>query len=363
MTTLHVKNISSSYEGQCLLKNITFHLNDGEILCLLGPSGSGKTTLLRLLAGLENEDSGTITFNGVDIQSIPPHKRNFGMMFQDYALFPHKNVYENVAFGLKMQKLTAKTIKTKVDGMLKVVGLDGFGHRPIDELSGGEQQRVALARSLAPQPQLLLLDEPLGSLDRTLRDRLSGEIRSILKDLGVTALFVTHDQTEAFTVADKIAVLYNGRLEQFDSPESLYRTPANTTVASFLGFKNIVSGQFDKAGNFCSPMGHLHFDSSNNDDQVCALLIRPEGARINKTKKTSGEEFFLSGKVIQRQFQGATYKLQIQVGEQILYFDLPIDPSPPEIGKPVHLTIRDSSLVWIDEEAKTQPSGSLQKDT
>ncbi len=356
MTTLHVKNISSSYEGQCLLKNITFHLNEGEILCLLGPSGSGKTTLLRLLAGLEKEDSGTITFNGIDIQSIPPHKRNFGMMFQDYALFPHKNVYENVAFGLKMQKLTARTIKTKVDGMLEVVGLDGFGHRPIDELSGGEQQRVALARSLAPQPQLLLLDEPLGSLDRTLRDRLSGEIRSILKNLGVTALFVTHDQTEAFTVADKVAILYDGRLEQFDSPENLYRTPASTTVASFLGFKNIVSGQFDKTGNFYSPMGHLHFESSDSCDRKRALLIRPEGARISKTQETSKVNLLLSGKVVQRQFQGATYKLQIQVGEQILHFDLPIDPSPPAIDNPVHLTIRDSSLVWIDEHARTLPS-------
>jgi len=362
MTILHVKNLSSSYEEQLLLKNITFHLDEGEILCLLGPSGSGKTTLLRLIAGLEYADNGTVIFNGIDIQSTPPHKRNFGMMFQDYALFPHKNVYENVAFGLKMQKLAAKTIQTKVNIMLEVVGLEDFGNRLIDELSGGEQQRVALARSLAPEPQLLLLDEPLGSLDRTLRDRLSAEIRSILKTLGVTALFVTHDQTEAFTVADKIAILYNGRLEQFDSPENLYRTPASNRVATFLGFKNIVSGKFDTAGNFCSPIGQLHLKPPNKDKQERALLIRPEGALISKTKNNSENNIFFSGTVVKRQFQGATYKLQIQVGEQVLFFELPIDPSPPNTGQPVQLKIRNSSLIWLNVQPRNQPNPPLQKD-
>jgi len=351
MTILHIKSLSSSYEGQLLLNNITFQLKEGEILCLLGPSGSGKTTLLRLLAGLENADSGTVAFNGSNIQSIPPHKRNFGMMFQDYALFPHKNVYENIAFGLKMQKWTDKAVKIKVDKMLKVVGLEGFGNRLIDELSGGEQQRVALARSLAPQPQLLLLDEPLGSLDRTLRDRLSGEIRTILKTFGVTALFVTHDQTEAFTVADKIAILYNGRLEQFDSPEDMYRNPANTTVATFLGFKNIISGKFDNNGNFCSPIGQLPLDSANSSEQKHTLLIRPESALIDNTKSTSEGNILISGKVMQRQFQGATYKLQIQADNQLLFFDLPIDPPPPQVNEPVHLAIRNSSLVWLQSNS------------
>ena len=351
MTILDVKNLSSSHEGETFLKNITFHLKQGEILCLLGPSGSGKTTLLRLLAGLENEDTGIITFDNKDIQSILPHNRKFGMMFQDYALFPHKNVYENVAFGLVMKKWTDKAIEVKVSEMLEVVGLDGFGHRRIDELSGGEQQRVALARSLAPEPQLLLLDEPLGSLDRTLRDRLSGEIRSILKSLGVTALFVTHDQTEAFTVADKIAILYNGKLEQFGTPENLYRTPANATVAKFLGFKNIISGTFDTTGDFCSPVGQLNFTVNKRTQQNQTLLIRPEGAQINQTSKTSTEDISLSGKVVQRQFQGATYKLHVQVGGQILFFDLPIDPPPPTIGEPVNLSISASSFVLLNSGA------------
>lgn len=348
MTILQVKDLSSSFEGHPLLKNISFHLDHGQILCLLGPSGSGKTTLLRLIAGLEVEDSGVITFKDSDIKPIPPHKRNFGMMFQDYALFPHKNVHDNVAFGLKMKQMTNKGMEAKVAEMLEVVGLDGFDHRTIDELSGGEQQRVALARSLAPEPQLLLLDEPLGSLDRTLRDRLSAEIRSILKTVGVTAIFVTHDQTEAFTVADKIAILYNGRLEQFDSPENLYRIPANATVAGFLGFKNIITGKSDSPGNFSSPIGVLKIESEDSDRQTETLLIRPEGAQIYHTENQRPGDISLSGKVVRRQFQGSTYKLQVQVDGQILFFDLPIDPPPPVIEEQVQLTVSGSSLVWLD---------------
>jgi len=349
MTILRVVNLSSSYEGHPLLKNISFSLEEGEILCLLGPSGSGKTTLLRLIAGLEEEDTGSISFNNLNIQSIPSYRRTFGMMFQEYALFPHKNVYENIAFGLEMKKLTKKNCRSKVTEMLEIVGLEGFHKRSIDELSGGERQRVALARSLAPQPQLLLLDEPLGSLDRTLRDRLAGEIRSILKALKVTALFVTHDQSEAFSVADKLAILYDGRLEQFDKPQNLYRTPANATVADFLGFKNIVYGKFNSNGIFYSPLGQSGFTSQMHKNQHGTLLIRPEGARIIQGDTADTDSFILKGKVVRIQFQGATFKLQIKVGEQTLFFDLPIDPTPPDIDKPVHLTIRSSAVVWLKE--------------
>ncbi len=347
MTILNVKNLSSSYEGQPLLKEITFSLKKGEILCLLGPSGAGKTTLLRLLAGLEKEDGGIVTFGNLNIQTIPSHKRNFGMMFQEYALFPHKNVFENVSFGLEMKKSPLKARQEKVAEMLETVGLKGFAHRTIDELSGGERQRVALARSLAPEPQLLLLDEPLGSLDRTLRDRLSVEIRSILKALEVTALFVTHDQSEAFSVADKVAILYEGKLEQFDSPENIYRTPANTTVASFLGFKNIICGKMDNGDLFCSAIGPIYLPAECNDKQNCHLLIRPEAARIIRGEEIKEDEIALEGKVVKKQFQGATYKLQIEVGEQMLFFDLPIDPTPPGIGYPVDLAIRTSALIWL----------------
>jgi ABC-type Fe3+/spermidine/putrescine transport system ATPase subunit len=347
MTILTVKNLSSSYEDRPLLKDISFSLQEGDILCLLGPSGAGKTTLLRLLAGLEEEDSGTFTFNNLNIRSIPSHKRNFGMMFQEYALFPHKNVYENVSFGLEMKNWTSITRKKRVAEMLKVVGLSGFDNRAIDELSGGERQRVALARSLAPGPQLLLLDEPLGSLDRILRDRLAIEIRSILKSLNVTALFVTHDQSEAFSVSDKIGILHDGRLEQFDCPENIYRTPANTTVARFLGFKNIIYGKMEKRNKFHSPIGELSLPGGTDYEKNKILLIRPEAARISKGIDKEKNVITLRGHVVSRQFLGSTYKLQVEVSLQKLFFELPIDPTPPKIEEPVKLTIPFSSFIWL----------------
>ena len=212
---LDIQNISNTYGEKPLLQNVRFSLLAGEILCLLGPSGSGKTTLLRLIAGLEQDYSGKIIFDGRDIQPIPSHKRGFGMMFQEYALFPHKNVTENISFGLEMQNMPKTQRELQIDKMLELVGLTGFGNRKIDELSGGERQRVALARSLAPEPPLLLLDEPLGSLDRTLRERLTIEIRTILKQLGVTAMFVTHDQNEAFGVQIKLQFFRMGSSSNF----------------------------------------------------------------------------------------------------------------------------------------------------
>ena len=347
---LEVRNLSNRYEGQPLLHDISFSLDEGEILCLLGPSGSGKTTLLRLLAGLEAEDGGTILFQGRDIQPIPPHKRNFGMMFQEYALFPHKSVWQNVAFGLEMQQCSSIELKKRVQKMLDLVGLAGFEDRKIDELSGGERQRVALARSLAPEPQLLLLDEPLGSLDRTLRDRLTGEIRTILKSLNVTAVFVTHDQAEAFSVADKVAILHNGTLQQFTTAEKLYRVPKNRTVARFLGFTNLIEGKFDKKGFFHAPFGQIQLGNvAGQAVQPATLLIRPEGAQLIKKESVSPESPKLSGIVIDRRFQGSTFKLKIQVDHYSLTFDLPIDPPPPEIGKPVHLKLNRSALVCITE--------------
>ena len=186
------------------------------------------------------------------------------MMFQEYALFPHKSVQQNVAFGLEMQHCPQNELSRRVQTVLKMVGLSGLEYRKIDELSGGERQRVALARSLAPQPQLLLLDEPLGSLDRALRDRLTGEIRAILKSLNVTAVFVTHDQAEAFSIADKVAILHHGILQQFDTPENLYRSPANNTVARFLGFRNLITGTIDDSNVFHSPLGTLPLVEKNS---------------------------------------------------------------------------------------------------
>jgi ABC-type Fe3+/spermidine/putrescine transport system ATPase subunit len=341
---LHVAEISKSYEGTTVVRDISFSLGEGEILCLLGPSGSGKTTLLRLLAGLEQPDTGQLLLNGRELATTPPHNRHFGMMFQEYALFPHKNVAGNIGFGLEMAKWSANRQQQRIREMLTLVGLQGKEKRRIDELSGGERQRVALARSLAPQPRLLLLDEPLGSLDRILRDRLAGEIRSILKSQQVTAVFVTHDQAEAFAVADSIAILRRGRLEQFAGPEEVYRRPATAAVAAFLGFRNLIDcARHPLAGLFAQLPAELKTYSGT-------LLIRPEGARLAGSHPEANSWPKLSGQVVQRRFQGQVYSMEIRVNDLQLHFDLPIDPPPPQIGAAITLTIQPAVLVRLREQ-------------
>lgn len=353
---LEVQHLSNRYEGRPFLREVGFSLRQGEILSLLGPSGSGKTTLLRLIAGLATSDKGTVLFRGQDIANTPPHRRKFGMMFQEYALFPHKSVRQNVAFGLEMQQCPAKELAERVDIMLGMVGLTGFGHRHVDELSGGERQRVALARSLAPEPELLLLDEPLGSLDRTLRDRLTIEIRAILKKLGVTAIFVTHDQAEAFSIADKVAVLHHGLLQQFDTPERLYRRPVNVTVARFLGFTNLFAGRLDDSGCFHAEFGRLPVTGgAGRAKESATLLLRPEGARLKRPDENAAENPRITGTVIARVFQGGTYRLTVQCGNTPLTFDLPIDPPPPAEGEPIDLVLSPAGLIVLDEEIP--PSG------
>jgi thiamine transport system ATP-binding protein len=217
------------------IDDISLEVHSGEVLAILGPSGSGKSTLLRAIAGLEQLDAGTLSWNGGDITALPVHKRGFALMFQDGQLFAHRSVAENVAYALRITKVPRATREARVAELLQMVGLAGAGERRVTELSGGEQQRVALARSLAASPKLLLLDEPLSSLDRELRERLGAELRSILKDTQTTALFVTHDQHEAATVADRIAVIMAGRIVQLGTPTELRANPATPAVARFLG--------------------------------------------------------------------------------------------------------------------------------
>jgi ABC-type Fe3+/spermidine/putrescine transport system ATPase subunit len=246
---LDVSHVSKSYPGLPVLYDVSFAVEDGEIVCLLGPSGCGKTTLLRIIAGLEAPDAGRIAFAGQDLADIPVHRRNFGLMFQDYALFPHKDVAANVAFGLRMQGWPPAKISERVAEMLQLVELRSYEGRRVSELSGGEQQRVALARSLAPKPRLLMFDEPLGSLDRSLREQLMNSLRGILKQVGVTALYVTHDQEEAFAIADRVFIMQpgaadgmGGRIVQGGTPQEVYRQPRSAYVAGFLGFRNLLAG-------------------------------------------------------------------------------------------------------------------------
>ncbi|MBW2558977.1 MAG: ABC transporter ATP-binding protein [Deltaproteobacteria bacterium] len=233
---LILEQISKTFDdGSLVLKNISLRLQQGTKLSVLGPSGSGKTTLLRLIAGLDSSDSGTISFNGQIMNTCPPHRRNFGMMFQEFALFPHLNVFDNIAFGLKMKGMDTVRIAERVNEMLIMTGLENFQTRRIDELSGGERQRVALARTLAPQPRLLMLDEPLSSLDRVLRKRLLSELTDILSRLNITTIFVTHDHEEAFAAGNRVIIMNQGKIEQIGTPDQLIRTPENQWVKEFLG--------------------------------------------------------------------------------------------------------------------------------
>ena len=239
---LQVVNIEKEYEGSPLLKGISLDVSTGEVLCLLGRSGSGKSTLLRIIAGIETAESGQVLWNGEDMCNVPTHLRRFGMMFQDYALFPHLNVRGNIAFGLRMQGMAQDEIDSKVDEALKRVNLVGFAERSVTDLSGGEQQRVALARALAPSPRLLMLDEPLAALDRALRAQLQEELHEVLHQSNIPAIYVTHDQDEAFALGDRLALLNEGEIVQSGTPEEVYRQPRSTWVAQFLGMENQFPG-------------------------------------------------------------------------------------------------------------------------
>jgi ABC-type Fe3+/spermidine/putrescine transport system ATPase subunit len=351
MALLTVEDVCLDYQGTPTLAHIDFSLDAGEILCLLGPSGSGKTTLLRVVSGLESPDRGRVFFDGEDLAQVPPYRRRFGLMFQDYALFPHKDVFGNVAFGLEVQNLSTAAVRDRVAEVLQLVGLAGFEKRSVSELSGGERQRVALARSLAPQPGLLMLDEPLGALDRSLRDRLAGEIRGILKKVGVSTLFVTHDQEEAFAMADRVAVLDLGRLMQIDTPEGLYRHPGSVAVARFLGFGNIVDAAVDADGTVRSEIGRWDADCIDLPRETTGrLVVRPEAGRIAESAAAGDAgPMTIHGTVVRCQFQGKHFRLSVKVGSRPLAFDLPNHTRPPQAGETVRLWLRPEAVVFLPD--------------
>jgi thiamine transport system ATP-binding protein len=240
MVALRLEELSKRYGDTAVVDGLSLVVGEDEIVALLGPSGSGKTTVLRIVAGLEEDYDGRVMLDEIDLRGLPPNERDFGLMFQDLALFPHMDVYGNVSFGLRMLGLPRAEERERVGRLLELVGLAGKEKRSIFELSGGERQRVALARSLAPEPALLMLDEPLGALDRTLRESLAIELRDVLKSVGVSALYVTHDQEEALTIGDRVAVMRAGRIEQVATPADLLRAPVSEFVARFLGYQNLL---------------------------------------------------------------------------------------------------------------------------
>jgi len=357
MSLLQVNSISKSFAATPVLRDVSFHADEGEIVCLLGPSGCGKTTLLRIIAGLEIADAGQVRFDGQPLDGVPVHRRGLGLMFQDFALFPHKGVAANVAFGLRMQGLSGAQVDARVAEMLDLVGLAGYEQRRVYDLSGGEQQRVALARSLAPGPRLLMLDEPLGSLDRALREELMNELRAILKRVGVTAIYVTHDQQEAFALADRVLLMNRGRLVQQGTPQEVYRRPASAWVARFLGLSNLLAGRVVTLDplQVDTPLGRLPLPQPHEpvvNGQEITLLIRPEAAQLaGECSSESG--VVLEAKVLSCSFRGSHYRLVVRHGSGLdLSFELVAEAGRlPQLGEAITLALRPEAFTLLGETA------------
>jgi spermidine/putrescine transport system ATP-binding protein len=346
---LSVQNLYKSFEGQPLLKGVSFDVDQGETVCLLGPSGSGKSTILRVIAGLEASDSGLVEWDGQDLSGVPAYRRHFGLMFQDYALFPHRSVAENIAFGLRMQNLPRSEIERQVAEALQRVDLTGFARRRVTDLSGGERQRVALARALAPQPRLLMLDEPLAALDRTLREQLSQELRRILHETGIPAIYVTHDQEEAFAIADRLVLLHDGLVEQAGGPAEVYAAPASAWVATFFGLGNLVPGRVQTADPLsvstalgCFEPG-CHSGAFHPGDAV-TLLLRPAGAQTLPNPE-AGAPNRVSGVVEDAFFHGDSFRVRLQPasGPALTFAML----HAPAKGQPIHLRLDPENILCL----------------
>ncbi len=345
MSLLRIDHLHKSYPDGWTLHDVSFGVEEGERLCLLGPSGCGKTTLLRLIAGLEMPDGGQILVDGDDVTRTPPHLRGFGLMFQEYALFPHKDVFGNVAFGLRMQGMGREAAAARVAEVLDIVGLAGFEHRDVNQLSGGERQRVALARSLAPQPRLLMLDEPLGALDRALRERLMEELPAILRRAGVTTITVTHDQEEAFALSDRLVLLRAGRVVQVGTPQEIYGRPASAWAARFLGLTNLLAARVVGPGQVETEIGALQVDEpeAGGVGAEVRLLVRPEAARLSE----SGPNL-LRGVLVERSFRGERYRLRVRHASGVeMTFHLSASVALPAPGESVTLSLDPRALALL----------------
>lgn len=356
MTDLLEKNdllildaVSVSYEKTVVLENISLSLQRGEIGCLLGSSGTGKSTLLRAIAGFESLTSGKVLLNGKTLSasdvSVPTHQRGIGMVFQDHALFPHMNVADNIAFGLRAKNKEQKT--ARVNELLAMIGLDGFAARFPHELSGGQQQRVALARALAPQPELILLDEPFASLDAELRQRLAMDVRALLKRNNTAALLVTHDQQEAFAMADRVGLLADKHLQQWASPYALYHEPANRAVAEFVGEGVILPATVISEhclhlslGDFC----RLH-NLPNGSGQIVDVLVRPDDVIHDDASP-------VKARIVSKQFRGADflYTLQLDDGAQVL--SLVPSHHDHQIGEAMGIRVAFDHLIAFGSQAQ-----------
>jgi spermidine/putrescine transport system ATP-binding protein len=308
---IDIINVSKEIAGTVILKEINLFVRKNEFVTLLGPSGCGKTTTLRMIGGFESPTKGELLFDGKSMLNVPIHKRNINTVFQKYALFPHMNIGENIGFGLKIKKVDKKDIDYKVESMLEIVNLKGFASRNINSLSGGQQQRVAIARALVNEPEVLLLDEPLGALDLKLRKEMQVELKNIQKNLGITFIYVTHDQEEALTMSDTIAIMNKGEMQQIGTPQDIYNEPKNAFVASFIGDSNVVEGLMIE--DFLVEINGAKFqciDSGFGNNVDVEVVIRPEDIEI--MPKAQGQ---IEGVVTNITFKGVHYEISIQCGD------------------------------------------------
>lgn len=331
---LNLRNINKSFEGKQIINNVSLDVVKGEFLTMIGPSGCGKTTTLRIIGGFESPDSGEVIFEGRDISKLPANARNINTVFQSYALFPHLNVFDNVAFGLRIKKMKEAEIKKQVAKALDLVDLADMGNREISRLSGGQKQRVAIARALVNEPEIILFDEPLGALDLKLRKRMQIELKNIQQEVGITFIYVTHDQEEALSMSDKIAVMNKGVVEQFGTPQKIYEEPVNAFVANFLGDSNIFPGKMtdELTVNF---LGHnFRCVDRVEPGREVDVMLRPEYLYLT-------DEANLKGEVTNNMFKGNYYDIQV-TGEN---FKIRVHhPEYVEIGTHVSVDIEPDAI-------------------
>ncbi len=305
---IELKNLTKNFDDQQVLRGINLDIYENEFLTLLGPSGCGKTTTLRIIAGFEEPSGGEVLFNGIEISKLPPYKREVNTVFQKYALFPHLNVADNIGFGLNLKKVDKTVISQKVSKMLKMVGLEGFEKRDVTLLSGGQQQRVAIARALVNEPKILLLDEPLGALDAKIRKQMQIELKKIQQEVGITFIYVTHDQEEALSMSDTVVVMNNGEIQQIGAPTDIYNEPENRVVASFIGESNIIEGIMIK--DFLVQFDGFEFecvDKGFEDNEEIEVVLRPEDLDIVEPSQAK-----LNGVVRNVTFKGVHYEILVE---------------------------------------------------
>ena len=351
---IKVEGVDLSYGDNHVLKNISLDIAPGDLFAFLGPSGCGKTTLLRLIAGFNRADRGRVLLDGEDMSALPPWKRDVGMVFQSYALWPHMTVARNVAFGLEERRVPRKEVETRVAAALEMVGLTGLGQRRPSQLSGGQQQRVALARTIVIEPKVLLLDEPLSNLDAKLRVDVRRELRDLQQRLGITTIFVTHDQEEANTICDRVAVMDQGVVQQVGTPMELYQTPANLFVAGFLGTANILDGRIADTGSGAAyeiaDGARIELPGSTEAPLGARLVFRPQSVALAAQGASGGSrDATFSARVVHREFLGATIRYGLALGGQEVLADVPFRTGDVlhEAGAPVSARVPASALLWL----------------